>query len=214
MTEAEWLACEDPARMIAAVWEGMSLRKRRLFAVAGARVSWRLLHDQRSRDAVEVAERCADHEGPEELKAAHGGAQQAQYDIWEEAGGGAAHGRFPKRWYASLWAMWAAGDMAGLDQYQADGLARRGVPSAAQPALLRDIVRCPASAVPSPVRPGEDAARMAAHAYEARDWAALPVLADALEDEGRADAELLSHLRSPGPHVRGCWALDLVLGRG
>ena len=41
----------------------------------------------------------------------------------------------------------------------------------------------------------------------------LPFLADALEDAGCADAELLSHLRSPGPHVRGCWALDLVLGK-
>jgi RNA-directed DNA polymerase len=36
-------------------------------------------------------------------------------------------------------------------------------------------------------------------------------LADALEENG-ASGELLEHLRSPGPHVRGCWALDLVLG--
>jgi hypothetical protein len=39
------------------------------------------------------------------------------------------------------------------------------------------------------------------------------VLADALEDAGCSDAGLLGHLRSPGPHVRGCWALDLVLGK-
>jgi hypothetical protein len=41
----------------------------------------------------------------------------------------------------------------------------------------------------------------------------LALLADALEDAGCADAELLRHLRSPGPHVRGCWALDLILGK-
>ncbi len=41
----------------------------------------------------------------------------------------------------------------------------------------------------------------------------LGVLADALEDAGCTDAELLGHLRGPGPHVRGCWALDLVLGK-
>jgi hypothetical protein len=41
----------------------------------------------------------------------------------------------------------------------------------------------------------------------------LAMLADALEDAGCTDAELLGHLRSPGPHVRGCWAVDLVLGK-
>lgn len=51
--------------------------------------------------------------------------------------------------------------------------------------------------------------------YERRDFALLPVLADALEDAGcDGDSEILSHLRSPGPpHVLGCWALDLVLGK-
>ena len=38
-------------------------------------------------------------------------------------------------------------------------------------------------------------------------------LADALEDAGCTDGELLGHLRSPEPHVRGCWAVDLVLGK-
>ena len=42
----------------------------------------------------------------------------------------------------------------------------------------------------------------------------LPILADALEDAGCGDADLLAHLREPGRHVRGCWALDLVLGKG
>jgi hypothetical protein len=46
------------------------------------------------------------------------------------------------------------------------------------------------------------------------DVARLAVLADALEDPGCADADLLSHLRGPGMHVRGCWAVDLLLGWG
>jgi hypothetical protein len=45
------------------------------------------------------------------------------------------------------------------------------------------------------------------------DAAGLAVLADALEDAGCTDAELLGHLRRPGPHVRGSWALDLITGR-
>jgi hypothetical protein len=38
----------------------------------------------------------------------------------------------------------------------------------------------------------------------------LPVLADALEEAGCSDVTLLAHLRGPGPHVRGCWAVDLL----
>jgi hypothetical protein len=41
----------------------------------------------------------------------------------------------------------------------------------------------------------------------------LTVLADALEEAGCTDDALLSHLRGPGPHVRGCWAVDLILGK-
>jgi hypothetical protein len=50
-------------------------------------------------------------------------------------------------------------------------------------------------------------------AYEERRFEDLPLLADALEEAGCTDEATLSHLRGPGPHVRGCWALDLVLGR-
>jgi hypothetical protein len=46
------------------------------------------------------------------------------------------------------------------------------------------------------------------------DPARLAVLADALEEAGCTDAPILAHLRGPGPHVRGCWALDLILGKG
>jgi hypothetical protein len=41
----------------------------------------------------------------------------------------------------------------------------------------------------------------------------LPILADALEDDGCADTELLEHLRYNSHHLRGCWAVDLVLGK-
>jgi len=45
------------------------------------------------------------------------------------------------------------------------------------------------------------------------DQARLAVLADALEEAGCDQADLLAHLRGPGPHVRGCWAVDLLLGK-
>jgi hypothetical protein len=55
--------------------------------------------------------------------------------------------------------------------------------------------------------------RIARSVYDGRDYDQMPILSDALEEAGCTDAEVLGHLRSPGPHVRGCWALDLVLGR-
>jgi hypothetical protein len=56
-----------------------------------------------------------------------------------------------------------------------------------------------------------DAAR---RVYEARDFADMAVLADMLDEAECADTEILGHLRGPGPHVRGCWALDLLLSKG
>ena len=55
--------------------------------------------------------------------------------------------------------------------------------------------------------------RLARAIYDERAFDRLPILADALEDAGCTNADLLSHLRGPGPHVRGCWALDLLLGK-
>ena len=54
---------------------------------------------------------------------------------------------------------------------------------------------------------------LAGTAYEERRFDDLPLLADTLEEAGCADADLLAHLRSSDPHVRGCWALDLLLGK-
>jgi len=45
------------------------------------------------------------------------------------------------------------------------------------------------------------------------DHAAMPILADALEEVGCIEVGILEHLRGPGPHVRECWALNLLLGK-
>jgi hypothetical protein len=50
--------------------------------------------------------------------------------------------------------------------------------------------------------------------YDNRSFDRLPILADALEEAGAADPNLLQHLRGPGLHVLGCWCLDCLLGKG
>ena len=49
--------------------------------------------------------------------------------------------------------------------------------------------------------------------YDDRDFAAMPILADALEEAGCDNADILAHCRAPGVHVRGCWVVDLVLSK-
>jgi len=49
--------------------------------------------------------------------------------------------------------------------------------------------------------------------YNQRVWERMPILADALMDAGCDDAEILNHCRSAGPHVLGCWVVDLILGK-
>ena len=49
--------------------------------------------------------------------------------------------------------------------------------------------------------------------YAERAFDRLPILSDALQDAGCTDEDILSHLRSDGPHVKGCWPIDLLLGK-
>jgi hypothetical protein len=57
----------------------------------------------------------------------------------------------------------------------------------------------------------DTAIALAAHMYDCREFSALPILADALEDAGCDCADTLDHCRSPAVHVRGCWVLDRIL---
>ena len=86
---------------------------------------------------------------------------------------------------------------------------------AAQVALARDIFG-------NPYRPvtferawrTSTAVALAKQMYDTRDFSAMPILADALQDAGCENADILDHCRGAGPHVRGCWVVDLVMGKG
>ena len=202
MTRDEWETCSDPEAMLAWLREQGTLsdRKARLFAVSCCRRLWPLLKDRGVREAVVVAEQLAD-------RAATTPALQRAYLAQFEA---------------SVFSY--AGNPLDVALYALHGNAQRASQLALSHAgdpetersthcrLLRDIVEPfhtpfnPALRIPAAIA-------LATAIYDDKAFDRLPILADALEEAGCTDAELLGHLRSPGPHARGCWVVDLLLGK-
>ncbi len=80
--------------------------------------------------------------------------------------------------------------------------------------LLREIFGNPFD--PVRIDPAWLTPQVTAHAlsiYDERRFADMPILADALEKAGCTNADVLNHCRQPGEHVRGCWVVDLLLGK-
>jgi hypothetical protein len=93
----------------------------------------------------------------------------------------------------------------------------RGTHSAVVPALaglVRDVAGNPFRPVTlDPSWRTSTVVQLAEGIYADRAFDRLPILADALQDAGCENADILNHCRSAGPHVRGCWVVDLVLGK-
>jgi hypothetical protein len=204
MTEQEWLVCNDPHPMLAFLTsQPVSERKLRLFAFACSRRMWDWI-DKLGRAAVEAAEKFADGKASsEEMRAARLACQGA--------GGKSA-------WYA-------AATIPTVAARNAARSAQAGVASnpmigseaaelAAQADLLRGIFGNPfhpISLSPSCTTPA--VVNLAQEIYDNRGFDRLACLADALQKAGCDNADILAHCRGPGPHVRGCWVVDLVLGK-
>jgi hypothetical protein len=189
MTEAEWLSCTDPQKMRQFVDDAASERKRVLYMAAWCRCSRPVVQDRHSRETVEVGERYAD-------------GLVAREDS-RRAGSAAFLALFVPT-------------LMGIHH-------RARYPEYAQ--LLRDVVGnpfCPIALAPTLLTWNDSTVvRIAEAAYEERHMPAgtldngrLAVLADALEEAGCTEPDILGHLRGPGPHVRGCWVVDLLLGKG
>jgi hypothetical protein len=81
-------------------------------------------------------------------------------------------------------------------------------------ALLRDIFGNPFRPVEAdPAWLTSDVVALARGIYEEKAFDRMPILADALQDAGCNNDDVLAHCREPGEHVRGCWVVDLVLGK-
>jgi hypothetical protein len=229
MTEAEWLACTDPQRMLEYLRGKASDRKLRLFACACCQFVRPLMTDERSRRAVEGGERYADGLASQlELEVVRAEARAAIPSKNRSRGltVGTRAWREARVVHALTRAAFAAAcnppDARSTAQQTARvaeqrGLAWNGGVGNWQSNLLRCIFSNPCC--PTVVDPlwftWHDATlpMLAQAVYDERAFDRLPILADALEDAGCHDAGILAHCRGPGPHVRGCWVVDLLLGK-
>jgi hypothetical protein len=210
MTEAEWQACDNPEQLRAFLGDRLSARRWRLFACAVCRDPdlWAQMPAE-ERAAVEAAERRAERAtSVQELKAARSLTKQqlrrfSWCAYWAAAPGARRKDMAAAVRYVLLHALLWERQVPGL-RPRLCGLLREVAGSPIQPVqAVSAWLEAHAAAAPA----------IARAIYEERAFDRLPLLADALEDAGCTDAALLGHLRGPGPHVRGCWALDLVLGR-
>jgi hypothetical protein len=218
MTEEQWLCCAKPLLMLEFLREsGVAAedRKLRLFAAACCRRAWHLL-DADARAAVETSERFADGlAGAAELMAAIWANRSSRdLKLWAAVDHATVGGWRPAVELLSGLGGHLAGSAAPADTA---ALARE---RAAEERAQADLLRCVFGPRPPGCRAAEASWRtttvleVARCAYEARDFGGLLVLADALEEAGCDDQEFLGHLRRGGPHSRGCFVLDALLGKG
>jgi len=225
MTDTEWLTCPDPITLLGSLGRPASPRKLRLFAAACCRRVLPWLWTRSSEHAILVAERYAD----------------ASADLRELADAQASVRNglelFPGEpvYDASYWACgskieddvgWCSTyarncSTRQVNQHASDVDARSEEVAAKeefeQRRLFHDIFANPFR--PQPLNPAwlswNDGTirRLAEGIYADRAFDRLPILADALEEAGCDNADMLAHCRSEGPHVRGCWVVDLLLGK-
>jgi hypothetical protein len=207
-------------------------RKLRLIAVALCRNTWDLLDDERSRKAVEIAERFADGladdaalarakteawsaycrgDGPRVEAAQRSGRRPIDYGLADHAAGWVAHKdplQAARHTASSVgWVRHSATDKESI--WQAFDLIRETFGNPFRPATFDDAWRTP------------DVMSLAKGVYQERwlpsgwlDNVRVGVLTDAVEEAGCSEQSILAHLRARHAHVRGCWALDLILGKG
>ena len=100
-----------------------------------------------------------------------------------------------------------------LSESMEAGVAARNMERAIQASLIRDVFNPFCSLTADPVWRTSTVAALAAQMYESRDFSAMPILADALQDTGCENTAILDHCRASGPHFRGCWLVDLLLAK-
>ena len=221
MTESEWQATTSPFAMCAVPAVTENKRKTRLFGVACCRRLGRWFHAPQLNEAVSAAEAHADGAlGLTELEKWNTAAVEAHRTAPKPPGGSG----FTPEWQAC----YAVINTTHYDEHINPArlsmtVWRTAEQEGATPDetqkwlcdLLRDIFGNPFRPVNfAPEWRTNTTVALARQMYESRDFSAMPILADALQDAGCDSDDILTHCRDPQQvHVRGCWVVDSVLGK-
>jgi hypothetical protein len=230
MTETEWLACTDVEEMLRNCLLQMSVRKRRLFLCACCRRAWHLM-DVRSRRAVEAAEEYAD--GRLTLMEVKNTLNRAGRAVAEtgatlraapltSVGLGEMLRTTQDLARAALATIGERPEIWTVMRTVVEALSQSGTESSE--AVAADLSNLLRELVGDPFRPAQSEAawlawndgtvrRIAQAIYDRQGFREMPILADALEEAGCDDERILRHCREPGHHTRGCWMIDLILGK-
>jgi hypothetical protein len=235
MTEAQWLECPEPGPLLQFLSGKLSERKLRFFACACSRRLLPVLRDPRLEEVLILAEQLAEGmASAKERLLVLMDAIQTEFTAKSPTTvtqlstlGFAAVCCFPKHSLLPLGldglvraVAWDAvpgatvdpddGRMGNDPEWRAAYVAEQQQ----QARLLREVVA-------SPFRPvavtfawqSPTVTQLAQAIFDEGSWVHLPILADALEEVGCTDDAVLDHCRQPGDHVRGCWVVDLLLGK-
>jgi len=224
MEEQEWLTTTDDRAMLRFLGSRHSVRKMRLFLVGCARSIWDEIPVDWWKEAMLIVEAYADggcdgeaiHQQTRRFEGLYRhdtndpdylAVTQSAREMFDDP-----TGPVMSKFMICLTAARSDRAMHMLGRMTAPTGGRHRVSNAVP--LLRDVIGNPFRPVAfNPSWRTEHSVGLASRMYEEREFAAMPILADALQEAGCENADILAHCREPGTHVRGCWVVDLVLGK-
>ena len=215
--ELNWLTSQDPIQVLRELplsWS-LSARRDRLIAVAFCRRIKGLFIEQGTHDAIGLLEQIADGEIANSELSRIANTVVEDWDVYEFTSA------FDDAQRVAVQAVYDAicSETPAFSALQRtiEATTFRGTQATVIPSLanlIRDVAGNPFCPVTFATEwRTSTVTALAETIYADRTFGNLPVLADALEDAGCEHADILSHCRGPGPHVRGCWVVDLVLGK-
>lgn len=209
MTEAEWNVCTDSRDMLVLILDRASERKMRLCALSWARSIFR--HVETAPRMLQYKSWLAEAGWSKQFAAAEAFAD----DKIERVALRAARQESGGPWNLFREACRAKGfSLARVHHCLGYFQSEFNTPSDQEICeRTRDILAPFHSAAINSAWLTRVVAALAVTVYDDGAFDRLPILADALEDAGCTNADILNHCRQPGEHVRGCWVVDLLLGK-
>ena len=216
MNEAEWLTCTESEQILQVLAKKASDRKLRLFAIEAARHSLQCFGHYDLDEVVDWAETCVEGQlVGEPSEAIRGAVEWATGEMCESLN---CLGEAVRNMISRATFDYAVAQQTAKLIFEAHQIA--DVQSSAhneahkQCGFLRDIFGNPFRLVAlAPAWLTSDVLLLARGIYTDRAFDRMPILADALQDAGCDNPDVLNHCRADGPHVRGCWVVDLLLGK-